>query len=229
MKPRALFGLLIPIACAALFVRLGMWQLSRLHEKRAFNAILTERLAAVPADITTLPGDTALGHYRKVSASGALLYDRQVVYAGRSHEGSPGVDFLTPMRIAGHDTLVMVNRGWAYSPDAATMPDGKRWNEKDSATVRGFAETFAGKERAPSKDARRVHALDRAEIERLVGGPVAPYILVQTSDSAKRDSTPVRLVLPALDEGPHRSYAIQWFGFALVSLFGGVALYRRSR
>jgi surfeit locus 1 family protein len=39
----------------------------------------------------------------------------------------------------------------------------------------------------------------------------------------------VRLETPALTEGPHQSYAIQWFSFALVAIVGGVALSRRSR
>jgi surfeit locus 1 family protein len=230
VRPRALLTLAIPLTCAALFVRLGVWQLSRLKEKRAFNAILVERLASPPVAVGVLPADTARGHYRRVSARGAMLYDREVVYAGRSHEGSPGVDLLTPMRIGGRDTVVMINRGWAYSPDAGTINEA-RWKEKDSASVAGYAETFAGKERgAAANGARRVHALDREAIQALVGVPVAPYILVQTSDSvAHADSVPVRLAMPALDEGPHQSYAIQWFCFALVAVVGGVALSRRSR
>jgi surfeit locus 1 family protein len=229
VRPRAFLTLAIPLTCAALFVRLGYWQLSRLREKRAFNAMLTERLAAPPADVTALPGDTAVGHYRRVSAHGVLLYDREVVYAGRSHEGSPGVDLLTPMRLAGRDTVVMINRGWAFSPDAASITDSL-WKETDSANVAGYAETFAGKERAVM--ARRVHALDRAAVQALVGLPVAPYILVQTSDTGphpRTDSVLVRLGVPALSEGPHESYAIQWFSFALVAVVGGVALARRSR
>jgi surfeit locus 1 family protein len=227
MRPRAILTLAIPLACAALFVRLGVWQLSRLKEKRAFNTVLADRLAAPPAAVTTLPGDTALGHYRRVAASGAMLYDREVVYAGRTHEGSPGVDLLTPMKIAGHDTVVMVNRGWAYSADAAQIVNA-RWKERDSTSVAGYAETFAGKERATTE--RRVHALDRDAIEKLVGVPIAPYVIVQTSDSAKHaDSIPVRLTIPTLDEGPHQSYAIQWFGFALVAIVGGVALSRKNR
>ncbi|HEX7546533.1 MAG TPA: SURF1 family cytochrome oxidase biogenesis protein, partial [Gemmatimonadaceae bacterium] len=99
MRLRAFLTLALPLAFAALFVRLGVWQLSRLKEKRAFNAILSMRLAAVPEDITALPADTALGHYRRVTASGTMLYDREVVYAGRSREGSPGVHLLTPMKL----------------------------------------------------------------------------------------------------------------------------------
>ena len=227
MRPRAILTLAIPFACAALFVRLGVWQLSRLKEKRAFNTVLAERLASPPVEVTALPSDTALGHYRRVSATGAMLYDREVVYAGRSHEGSPGVDLLTPMQIAGHDTVVMVNRGWAYSADAAQIATA-RWREKDTASVAGFAETFAGTERAVTE--RRVHALDHDAIQKLVGVPIAPYVLVQTSDSSKHaDSIPVRLTMPTLDEGPHQSYAIQWFSFALVAIVGGVALSRRTR
>jgi len=230
VRLRAFLTLAIPLVCAALFVRLGVWQLSRLKEKRAFNAALSARLAAPPADVTMLPGDTALGHYRRVSAAGTLLYDREVAYAGRSHEGSPGVDLLTPMKIAGRDTVVMVNRGWAYSDDAGSI-DNSRWKEKDSSLAAGYAETFAGTERGTAPPAlRRVHALDRAAIQALVGLPVAPYMIVQTSDStAHADSIPVRLTIPALDEGPHQSYAIQWFSFALVAVVGGVALSRRSR
>jgi surfeit locus 1 family protein len=227
MRLRPILTLAIPLACAALFVRLGVWQLSRLREKRAFNTVLAERLASPPVEVTALPGDTALGHYRRVSATGSMLYDREVVYAGRSHEGSPGVDLLTPMKIAGHDTVVMVNRGWAYSSDAAQIVNA-RWKERDTASVAGFAETFAGKERSVTE--RRVHALDRDAIQKLVGVPIARYVLVQTSDSAKHaDSIPVRLTIPTLDEGPHQSYAIQWFGFALVAIVGGVALSRRNR
>ncbi|MGH7654205.1 MAG: SURF1 family protein, partial [Gemmatimonadaceae bacterium] len=200
---------------------------SRLHEKRAFNAELSSRLAAPLADVTALPGDTAAGHYRRVAASGVMLYDREVVFAGRSHEGSPGVDLLTPMKIDGHDTVVMVNRGWAFSPDAASIDDSL-WREQDSESVSGYAETFAGTERKSTQ--RRVHALDRRAVQALVGLPVAPYIIVQTSDTGRHaDSVPVRLGVHVLSEGPHQSYAIQWFSFALVAVVGGVALARRQR
>jgi surfeit locus 1 family protein len=226
VRRRTFLTLAIPFACAALFVRLGVWQLSRLKEKRAFNAVLAQRLAAPPSDVTALPADTALGHYRRVTAAGTLLYGREVVYAGRSHEGSPGVDLLTPMKVAGHDTVVMINRGWAFSPDAGSIADSL-WKEKDSVSVSGYAETFAGRERAVAQ--RRVHALDRAAIGKLVGLPIAPYVLVQTSDTGPHaDSVPVRLGVPALSEGPHESYAIQWFSFALVAVVGAVALARRS-
>ena len=230
MRIRSILTLAIPLACAALFGRLGVWQLSRLAERRAFNATLSARRSAPVADVFTLPPDTAQGHYRRASASGTLLYDREVVLAGRAHQGSPGADLLTPLALPGRDTVVLVNRGWVYSADAATV-DQSRWRERDSATVSGFAEIFAparGRSAAVSTLARAFHSLDHAEIERAVGRPVAPYVLVQTSDSAIRDSVPVRLEFPAIDEGPHRSYAVQWFMFAVIAVVGGGILFRKQ-
>lgn len=230
MRPRLLIGLLIPLASAGLFVRLGFWQLRRLDERRAFNSILSERLASPPTDVAQLPTDTALGHYRRASATGVLQWDREVVYAGRSRNGSPGVNILTPLRLAG-GRLLMVNRGWAYSPDAGSI-DLTKWREHDSVRVTGFVETWVGVPRAGAKpaDPPKLHSLQRAAIEAAVREPVMPYLLVQTSDSAYRaDSVPVRLTLPVLDEGPHLNYALQWFGFALIAVVGGVVLFVRSR
>ena len=132
----------------------------------------------------------------------------------------------------------MVNRGWVYSPDARQV-ELARWREKDAAAISGFAETFSstvdglasGADSAALGDAQRtVRSLSRRAVERAVGLPVAPYVFVQTSDSALHlDSVPVRLTLPALDEGPHAAYAVQWFSFAAIALVGGFLLFRSQR
>ena len=125
----------------------------------------------------------------------------------------------------------MVNRGWVYSADASTV-DGSRWRERDSAAVAGYVETLGAVSRQPSAisaQPRAFHSLDRAAIERAVGLSVALYVLVQTSDSVARDSVPVRLGVPTLDEGPHRTYAVQWFSFAVIAVVGGVVLLRKQK
>jgi cytochrome oxidase assembly protein ShyY1 len=35
--------------------------------------------------------------------------------------------------------------------------------------------------------------------------------------------------MPVLDDGPHRSYAFQWFCFAAIALGGAIAVVRRER
>lgn len=228
--PRRLAGLLIPLALAVLFARLGVWQLSRLAQRRAFNATLVARLASPSADMAAISPDTAVGHYRRASAQGTYLFDHEIAWAARMREGSPGVNILTPLRLAGRDTVLMVNRGWAYSEDASTIDFG-RWRERDTASVTGYLETYPGTDPVPLKaGAKVVHRLDRGRIQALVGLPVAPYLLMQTSDSASHgDSVPVRLATPSLDEGPHKSYAIQWFAFATIAVVGGVVLFVRGK
>jgi surfeit locus 1 family protein len=224
------------VAVAAACVRLGFWQVSRLMERRAHNVILSSRMAGADAPLAALPRDTAEGHYRLAFASGAPVYGREFAWAPRMRRGSPGVNFFTPMRVPGTDTLVIVNRGWAYSPDAKSV-DFARWREAESLSVRGYVETWmqdcgTREGRLPPScgdtATRTLRRLDRRAAERLVGAPVGPYILMQTSDSTLRaDSVPARVEAPVLDEGPHRSYAFQWFGFAVVALVGGIALARK--
>jgi surfeit locus 1 family protein len=60
-----------------------------------------------------------------------------------------------------------------------------------------------------------------------------PYSLYSLYLRQVPDSTlpafPRRLEPPALDDGPHLSYAIQWFSFALIALiFAGVIARRRE-
>jgi cytochrome oxidase assembly protein ShyY1 len=63
--------------------------------------------------------------------------------------------------------------------------------------------------------------------------PLLPYpvhsLYLVARDSAAGDSVPVRLEPPVLSDGPHLSYAIQWFAFAAIALVGAAAVIRRER
>ena len=58
-------------------------------------------------------------------------------------------------------------------------------------------------------------------------------LVVQRKDSGEFTAvdrgTPVRAEPPPLDEGAHRAYAIQWFGFALVGIVGTALVVQRDR
>jgi len=229
LSRKTLFAVVLTLAGVATFARLGFWQLGRLAERRAYNAHLEERLAAPPVLVTSLSADSATGHYRRVSARGVFDFSAQVALAARSSQGSPGVHVLTPLRLAG-DTIVMVNRGWVYSPDAQTV-DLANWREHegDTLTVVGYAETWTGRETAPLPPAlRTVRTLDSAAVAARVGAPILTYYVVQTSGPVASAASPVRLGEPTLDEGSHRNYAIQWFSFTLIALVGGTLLVRQS-
>jgi surfeit locus 1 family protein len=207
------------LASAAVFVRLGFWQISRLHERRAQNALIISRLDSAEVDVNDIPRDTALARFRLVRVAGIPDYDHELVFAARNYNGSPGVNFLTPVRFPGRDTAVVVDRGWVYTPDGSTI-DHKPWRDRDSVFT-GYVEeypstggiTYVGK---PTIIAR----LSADVVRKALPYPVAPVYVVALNDSVKAMDRIVRLSVPPLDEGPHKDYAIQWFFFASVALFG---------
>ncbi len=229
MRLKTVLGLGIPLACSALFARLGVWQLDRRQERLAVNAGLTERLAGQVKDFGSVTSDALDKRWTPVSLSGVFRYDLEQVLAGRASEGSPGVHLLTPLQRPNSDTLVLVTRGWVYSPDAASADLG-RWREADTVTLSGYLLPLPPDGSPPPADrSLPLRQLSRSAIETRVGLPIAAVQVVMTSDSAARlDSVPRRLPPPVLDNGPHLSYAIQWFAFALIALVGGGVLARTS-
>jgi surfeit locus 1 family protein len=231
MRARNVTAGILALIAAALFVRLGVWQMHRLAERRAKNALLAERLNAAPVPLASVALDTAAARFRRVTVSGNLDYEHEFALVGRALNGSPGVYLVTPLRIDDDSTpSVLVNRGWVYSPDARVV-DLTRWHEPSRVTVAGYLEEFAADRRAPSREAmaaRSIRAMNPAVIAELVPYPVSPlYIVAQQVEPAVREQPasaradhPVRLSLPEMDEGPHKSYAIQWFSFAVIALVG---------
>jgi surfeit locus 1 family protein len=228
--PRRFLLLAISLLVAAGCVSLGFWQLRRLSQRRAHNAVAFARLSLPVTDVSAGP-QGAIERFQRIRASGVFDYSREVAVTARSLNGSPGVHIVTPLVRAHNDTVLLILRGWAYSSDAATI-DFARWHERDAAAVEGFALSFDPD--TPVSDSstlapRAVRRLDHAQLEKRLRAPVAAYYVVMTAPASAGDSLPVRVGRPALDEGPHFSYAVQWFLFALIFGAGGtvVALYGR--
>jgi surfeit locus 1 family protein len=233
MPRRLWFFLLFAAIVAAACIRLGFWQLSRLAQRRARNAVVTARLSKPVVPITTL-GPDSLSVLRRVMISGVPDFDHEIVLAARSYQGSPGVYLFTPLHVAGKDTAILVNRGWIYAPDGASV-DLARWRENGTSFV-GYAELIPrGRSNTPDgvlrRDARVARELDLVTVNSLLPYPVSPLYLVATGqDTTKPVAERVaRLPAPALDEGPHLSYALQWFAFATIALVGGATVAVRGR
>lgn len=217
----------LAIISAAVFVRLGIWQLHRLGERRARNALVIARLDSAELDARQIPHDTALARFRRVRVSGTPDYDHELIYAARNFRGSPGVNFLTPVRIAGTDTAVIVNRGWVYAPDGASVDEAK-WRDRDTTFV-GYAEEFPSTKGASYSGQPRVIArLGYGAVASALPYPISPMYVVVLGDSAVAADRVARLSVPPLDEGPHFNYAIQWFAFAAVALVGAGIVIRQA-
>ncbi len=243
MSRRALAFLLFALVVSAGCVRLGFWQLHRLHERRALNAMLLDRLSSEPRPVRDVVRDSATAGFRRATASGTFDFANEFSLASRTRQGSPGVNLVTPMHLAGTDTVVLVNRGWVYAPDAMTAAFA-RWKESADTTVTGYLVAIEPTARGPvsaATNARVVRHLAFDSLTRRLPYPLAPFLLVETETSAPAAvpaepasatapaATPARLPLPTLDEGPHLGYAFQWFAFALIGVVGAAFAIRADR
>ncbi|HEY8831559.1 MAG TPA: SURF1 family protein [Gemmatimonadaceae bacterium] len=218
---------ILAISFAAVSISLGFWQLRRLGQRRAANELLASRRFAPEMPLDSLPSDTAMAHFRRARVRGVYDYPNEIVLTLRGRNGSPGVNLITPIRRAGNDTAVLVNRGWIYSPDGVNA-DTKQWREGDSVDANGFVEVFPTKgpfDKPSQTRPRSMRRLDRSALAKLFPYPIANYYVV-LSDSALSGGPP-RIDPAPLDEGPHRNYAIQWFSFAAIAI-GGLVIFLRS-
>jgi surfeit locus 1 family protein len=214
------------LLAAVLFVRLGVWQLDRRAQRRAWNATVKTRLSSPEVDWEQLPRDTSLIRYRRVLVHGTPDYDHERVLAARTRRGSPGVNLITPLRFNGRDTALIVNRGWVYSPDGATV-SLSRWHTNETV-YSGYVDILPPSGGAPFKERPQVLSrLSLAALTPTIPYPVAPFYLVALGDTIPAIDRPANLELPPLDDGPHLSYAIQWFAFAAVALGGAAAVLSR--
>ena len=197
----------LAVVVATICVGLGVWQLQRLKGRRARNAVLAARLALPPLDVDrNLSVDSARG--RHVRARGVYDFADERTWPGRSFEGTPGVALITPLRLA-DGSAVLVDRGWVYSPDAFHV-DHPRYREPDTTAVTGIA---------------MVAPRGRGDVS---PGGFLPFV-IQATGPDPAAGLPRRWPPPVLDDGPHLSYAIQWFSFAVIALVGTAALIRRGR
>ena len=198
---------IVAVLVAALCVGAGIWQLDRLSQRRARNAGLAARLALPPLELRAgTSADSA--RQRRVVARGVYDFTAERTWPGRSFDGTPGVALITPLRLA-DGAAVLVDRGWVPSADAFHV-DHAAYREPDSAFVEGIA---------------FVPPRGRADVD---PAGFLPFVLQLVTPEPAR-GLPRRWPAPAFDNGPHLSYAIQWFSFAVIALVGTAVMIRTGR
>jgi surfeit locus 1 family protein len=232
---RLLFALTVVVALLA--SGLGGWQLQRLFARQARNRIAKADVLAEATDLNraTLTGSVS---YRQATASGTYDHQRQIFLRGRLFRGTPGVQVVTPLRLEGQDTALLVNRGFVPTADAGHPTAELPFEEPGLVTVEGIALSIPDDgdgQPLPTPAGETWRRLDWGPLQDRFPYPIRPYYLIVTVDTGTtRDHTlrgttlPVRIEPPPLDDGPHLSYAVQWFMIAGAALGFGLVFVRRQ-
>ena len=101
----------VALLCA-LFLTLGIWQLQRLGQKRTANALILARMQEPPLTLSDQTLDPEQANLRRAVVRGTYDYSQEIVLRNRTLNEIPGVHVLVPLRIAGSDAAVLVDRGW---------------------------------------------------------------------------------------------------------------------
>jgi surfeit locus 1 family protein len=210
--------LLIAIAgtFAAVCVSLGVWQLDRLRQRRARNAVTVARLVRTPLELPAALPPESLAQ-RPIHARGVFDYEHERVWPGRSFDAVPGVAVLTPLRL-GDGSAVLVDRGWAPSPDGYHV-DLQGYREGDTVDVTGLGAVLP-RGRGDADAARLADSLPYR---------IAPFVVQLVPSPGAPRAGLRRWPPPAITNGPHLGYAIQWFSFATIALVGTFVLLRTTR
>ena len=211
--------LLFSVVC----VLLGNWQFERRAEAREeINRIDQNYDAAAVPIAEALPDpakyDENANKWLTVETTGHYL-DEYFLARNRPNQQLVGTNLLVPF-VTEDGTILFVDRGWlAPGSDPQTpesVPSAPEGTVTLHARLRGSEPLTDGRETA----GRTVPSIHLPELAHLVDAPSytgAYGVLVSESPEAEHGALPPR---PERDEGPHLSYALQWYVFIIIAATG---------
>jgi surfeit locus 1 family protein len=211
---------LATVVLLGLFVSLGRWQWQRGEAKQAAWSEYERKAAAV--ELGSRDPDT-LERFAHVRVSGRFDSARQFLLENRSHAGSPGYEVLTPFETDGGARL-LVNRGWIRFTGRRDQLPAIAFDDRPRVAITGFVDELpasglpSGRAPPPSGPVwpKLTSFPSHDELRAALGEDIPRRILLLAADSP---SGYVRAWKPpGLAPMRHLSYAIQWWGFALVLL-----------
>jgi surfeit locus 1 family protein len=212
---------LLVIAAVGVAIRLGVWQMDRLEQRRAFNVETLRRLHAEPLKLNDgLPSGVDLEtlKYRAVVARGVYDPSQTLALKNQMWQQQTGIDLITPLIIEGRDEVVLINRGWLQQSEA--NPD--RWARFELPSgvveVRGWirlTDVINGVDAKAASPERTWFRMDIDQIQKGFTRRLMP-IYIEQSPEPSWTTKPYRRALDrGLDDGPHIGYAITWFTLAI--------------
>jgi len=223
--PRHLWMHLGVLIILILFVNLGKWQLNRLEQKRGHNHQISAALMQPPLVLDDRPVTATELDFRRVQVKGTFINTATMVIRNQQKDGNSGFSVITPLKLHGRETAILINRGWIprrnMDPTAESL---QSYAITDEVIIEGIAHVsqipanrFASADPPWQPNQPFRVGWFRINIEQMqlqISYSLLPIFIDQTSPSRNQYPQPKSSI--DLDEGSHFDYAMQWFSFALI-------------
>ena len=221
-RPAFLPGVAALVAIA-LTVSLGNWQSGRAEEQLARGRDLDDAARYAVLALPSRPVDAHDYEFRSISVRGGYSARHTILLDNKVLRGTPGYEVVTPLKIAGGDMYVLVNRGWvAAGVRRDILPQIQ--TPAGTETVEGIAVVPSGRIlelNEKTEEGSVWQNLVLARYAKWSGLKLQPLVLQQTSNAA--DGLVRAWERPDTGADKHRGYAFQWYALATTILISYVA------
>jgi cytochrome oxidase assembly protein ShyY1 len=228
--------LLLTVAGALLFIRLGVWQLHRADFKEALLRRYAASVSAPLQDFAKVAEAPPADGFPRVRVRGHYLADRLYLLDNPKHDGRGGVEVFAPFALHGQSQLLLVDLGFlpgngnGKTPQLPPLPTAE-------VSLQGLyvppppvgfemgGDALSRQTRWPKNSI----FMDPAEIARDLGRPLYPRLLALDADPASIYVRVHTLDFSSMPPARHRAYAFQWFTFALAAVVILLVLHRKRK
>ncbi len=232
LTPKWIALTLVALMLLPAFNALSQWQWSRLHQRQAYNAVIVTNQKLPPAEL----GDVENSATRTIDPShqwrllhlvGHWDQAHQVFVRKQSFESELGFWVITPFVTSAG--TIDINRGWAIAGktahDSPTVSDPPAGTVEVAARVRILSSTQ--KPRPADLPTGQVDSINPSQ--QVTDNSIVTNAYGELVASRPDSGVGLKLIpTPEITEGPHRSYALQWIFFGIMTIIGWVILVRNE-
>jgi cytochrome oxidase assembly protein ShyY1 len=227
---------LLTVAAAVLFVRLGVWQLHRADFKDSLLRRYVAAATAAPVPFGQVAAAPPADAFPRVAVAGRYLADRIYLLDNPRHDARGGVEAYVPLVLPDQQRLLLVDLGFLpgtgndRTPQLPPLPQGE-------VRLHGLylPPPGVGLELGGDALGRQAHwpkttiYLDLAQVAQDLGRPLYPRVLALDADPSAIYQRAHAFDFSSMPPARHRAYAFQWFSFAVAVLAIFVILHRKRR
>jgi len=241
LTPRWIALTLVFLLALPAFDALSQWQWRRLHQRQQYNVQIEKAQSLPPIGEANLVHRTLntgqrdtysfpkSAQWRAIQVTGTWDTTLQVLVRKKSLESDLGFWVVTPL-VTSDGHRILINRGWT----AATQ--GALESPKLSQPPSGPVEVAGRVQIVKPRQNRQPQDLPAGQVDTIVPTEIAPgnpvvtnaYVEMTASRPNSLTSELRELPGPEITEGPHRSYALQWIFFAIMTVIGWGVLVRNE-